>query len=70
MKPGSGKEVEAVKSRETNFGGTLWDCRKRRPMLAMANENVITFRKCYRSGHCVSILQDNLNNNNNNPSEI
>lgn len=56
MKPGSGKEVEAVKSRETNVGGTLWDCRKRRPMLAMANENVITFRKCYRSGHCVSIL--------------
>lgn len=56
MKPGTGKEVEAVKSRETDFGRTLRDCRKCRPMLTMANQNVITFRKCYRSGHCVSIL--------------
>jgi len=56
MKPGTGKEAEVEKSRETDSGGTLRDWCKRTPTLIMANYNVITFTKCYRSGHCVSLL--------------
>lgn len=55
MKPGTGKELEVLESRETDSGGTLRDCWKCRPVLTMANHNVISFTKCYRSDHCVSL---------------